>query len=179
MFCSIYGTLGESQPFELFLLRPSFFLSGCPGWASQTLFTSTAKTCTEPPAPPVHISIMGRTLLWPCEFIFIAGISFLVGYGGTGVHSLLNFPCRPFMVVNNILWLSSFLHMEKLRTSYQGLGGQGNCPFDGKSEDLWESQCDILQCSSRDQSIPHGDSPAPLPPSGAWLYSQKCTFPPR
>lgn len=66
--------------------------------------------------------------------------------------------------------------MENWEHLIRGLGDKETCPFDGKSEDLWESQCDILQCSSRDQSIPMVTA-LPHCLLRAWLYSQKCTFP--
>lgn len=39
------------------------FISGCPGWASQTLFISAAKTCARAPCPSCAHQYHGGTLL--------------------------------------------------------------------------------------------------------------------
>lgn len=69
-----------------------------------------------------------------------------------------------------------FLHMENWEHLLKGLGDKETYPCDMKSKGLWESQCDILQCSSRDQSIPMVTA-LPHCLLRAWLCSQKCTFP--
>ena len=79
MFCSIYGTLGESQPFGTLLAQTPFF-QGVQGGRAKRYSSQRQRPVPEPPAPPVHISIMEGHYYDPCEFIFIAGISFLVGW---------------------------------------------------------------------------------------------------
>lgn len=111
----------------------------------------------EPPAPPVHISIMEGHYYDPCEFLLIVGIPFL------SVSSLL-----PFNSLLTSQWLSHmsscyFLHMEDLE--HQRSAGQ-------KALLMWYEGLGFIRISIyltvqfQGPIYTHGDSPAPLPPQG-------------
>lgn len=159
------------------LAQPSFFISGCPGWASQTLFISAAKTCARAACPSCAYQYHGRTLLWSAWVFSYCRGTFFGRVKWSKETSLLP-PAFPFWSLRGYHGLLFSSH-EKLRTSFKGFGGQGDLSMwyeEWKSEGLWESQCDILQCSSRDQSIPMVTA-LPHCLLRAWLCSQKCTFP--
>lgn len=175
MFCSIYGTWGESQPFELFLLRPllSFRVSRV---GEPSVFITTAKTCARAPLPLLAHQHHGRTLLWSM-WVYSWDISFfLVGWSELKDQPSELPPCDLSWWLTNILWLLFSSYGKLVEHLIRGLGTRKLVHLMEKSEDLWESQCDILQCSSRD-NLCHGDSPAPLPPQGMIVQPEKCTFP--
>lgn len=66
------------SPLEV-LLRPLSLFQGVQGGRAKRYSSQRQRPMPEPPAPPVHISIMEGHYYDPREFIFTVGVSFLAG----------------------------------------------------------------------------------------------------
>lgn len=143
---------------------PCFFWSlnqislsqGVQGGRAKRYSSQRQRPVPEPPAPPVHISIMEGHYYDPCEFFLIVGY-LSCHCKGNEVLSLLLHSGYP------TLSSCCFLHMEELE--YQRSAGQKELLM--WYEGLWFIRLSIyLTVQFQGPIYTHGDSPAPLPPQG-------------